>query len=157
MLVGSGPLCRGFPGCLVSGQVVSDLWCALSSVQKPGRCLRLVEAAPGHAGCPGGAQPRADCSLPAPPGSSLQADGQGNAAGEVVSGMAASPGTQSPSEVDSESNHEGFPDPSPCKPWRPTCWSEPCAAHLGTAWAWPVPCASSPSCSSSWSAPAMPR
>lgn len=55
------------------------------------------------------------------------------------------------------SNHEGFPDPSPCKPWRPTCWSEPCAAHLGTAWAWPAPCASSPSCSSSWSAPAMPR
>ncbi|XP_074991497.1 uncharacterized protein LOC142074647 [Calonectris borealis] len=46
----------------------------------------------------------------------------------------------------------GFPAPRPCKPWRAASWSEPSAAHSGTAWAGPAPCARSPSCSSSWNA-----
>jgi len=66
-------------------------------------------------------------------------------------------GRQSPSAVVSECNRGGLPALSPCKPWRATSWSEACAVRSGTAWARPVPCARSPSCSSSWSAPATPR
>lgn len=50
-----------------------------------------------------------------------------------------------------------FPASSLCKPWKATCWCEPCAAHLGTIWARPELSARSPNCSSSWNAPPMPR
>lgn len=50
-----------------------------------------------------------------------------------------------------------FPASSLCKPWKATCWCEPCAAHLGTIWARPELSARSPNCSSSWNAPATPR
>lgn len=71
---------------------VSDPPCPLSSVPKPGRRLRSVEAAPGDAGCPRRAQPRADRHLPAPPGSSLHADGQGDARWGVTGGTVPSGG-----------------------------------------------------------------
>lgn len=68
--------------------------CPLSSVPKPGRRLRSVEAAPGAAGRPRRAQPRADRRLPAPPGSSLRADGQGDARWGVTAGTVPSGGSE---------------------------------------------------------------
>lgn len=73
----------GAGGGLVLWRSCSAPCYAHSSVQEPGRCLSPMEAAAGISGRPSCAQCGADHGLSSCYSSSLQADGQGNAAGAV--------------------------------------------------------------------------